>query len=119
MLLTPTDQAGAQTAAINWSTAHPNAKYVVACLIVDSAFVAAYANAFKGRASTVAIGSASGGAGNPNEKSLLASGSSAYVGSVDNHYELAGTYVIAMAEDIFEGLPVPVHVGPKLTIATS
>jgi ABC-type sugar transport system substrate-binding protein len=107
----------ARTAMADWLTAHPNAKYVTAVSHIDSLFSLGMADALQAanygnRALVVGRGGDSGyiaqiGKGNP-------------IIAVDGDPQFThwGIPIVAMAEAIALGEPVPSLVSPKLVVVT-
>jgi ribose transport system substrate-binding protein len=102
-----------QVATTNWLTAHPNAQHILACGFAD-VFAQGMANALKAanRASNAAV---VGTGGSTDARNSIKSGG-AFAGTVNQHYDQYGDYLVAEAEDIFEGKPVPVLVHQSLDI---
>jgi ribose transport system substrate-binding protein len=115
-LLTPNSGDGAQRVMTDWLTAHPTAKHVLVCS-ASNTYGIPYAKAVPGsRAPNVAIASLSPGAITDADKAYINAPGNSFVASVNQNPSGIGTYWVAMAEDVFEGKPIPVQVSPILNL---
>jgi ribose transport system substrate-binding protein len=108
------------TVMTNWLTAHPDAKYILGCVIsglqsagIDNALLAAGRNT---NAAVMNVGA--------TQKSLDAlPDTSAIVGSVDQGFAAPNgryaVFAVAMAEDAIVGAPVPVFVYTPLQVLSA
>jgi ABC-type sugar transport system substrate-binding protein len=107
----------ARTAMTNWLTAHPNAKYVTGVSHIDSVYSLGMADALQAanygnRALVVGRGGDSGFI------KLIAQGNPIISVDGDPQFTHWGIPIVAMAEAIALGQPVPSLVSPNLVVVT-
>ena len=101
----------------DWLTAHPQAKYVTAVTHIDSVYSLGLANAlrdagFGDRAIVVGRG------GDAGYMKLIAKGDPIVAVDGNPQFTQWGVPIVAMAEDIALGNPVPALVSPKVVTVT-
>jgi ABC-type sugar transport system substrate-binding protein len=108
---------GARATMANWLTAHPQAKYVTAVSHIDSIYSLGMANALRD-ASYGDRGLVAGRGGDPGYMKLIAKGDP--IAAIDGNPQFTewGVPIIAMAEDIALGKPVPALVSPRVVTVT-
>jgi ribose transport system substrate-binding protein len=105
--------ADAQTKTTDWLTAHPNDHHVLVCSIADI-FAIGAANAFKG-ANRSDDGVVMGAGGGADATTTIKAGGP-MVGTVDFGWGRYGEYLVPLAEDVFEGKPVPTEIHQQLRV---
>ena len=108
---------GARATMADWLTAHPQAKYVTAVTHIDSIYSLGLANALRDagygdKALVVGRG------GDPGYIKTIASGDPIVAVDGDPQFTKWGVPIVAMAEDIALGNPVPALVSPQVAIVT-
>jgi ribose transport system substrate-binding protein len=108
---------GARSAMADWITAHPDAKYVTAVSHIDSLYSLGLANALRdagfGDKALVA-----GRGGDAGYMKLIAQGDPIVAVDGNPVFTAWGVPIVAMAEDIALGNPVPALVSPQVVIVT-
>jgi ABC-type sugar transport system substrate-binding protein len=108
---------GARSVMANWLTSHPDAKYVTAVSHIDSLYSLGMANALR----TAGYGDRALVAGRGGDSSyikLIAQGDPIVAVNGNPQFTHWGVPIVAMAEDIALGNPVPALVSPKLIVVT-
>jgi ribose transport system substrate-binding protein len=108
---------GARATMADWLTAHPQAKYVTAVTHIDSVYSLGLANALRdanyGDRALVA-----GRGGDSGYIKLIASGDPIVAVDGNPQFTKWGVPIVAMAEDLALGKPVPALVSPQVAIVT-
>jgi hypothetical protein len=108
---------GARATMANWLTAHPQAKYVTAVSHVDSIYSLGMANALRdanyGNRAIVA-----GRGGDAGYMKLIAQGDPIVAVDGNPQFTHWGVPIVAMAEDLALGNPVPALVSPRVVTVT-
>jgi ABC-type sugar transport system substrate-binding protein len=108
---------GARATMANWLTAHPQAKYVTAVSHIDSIYSLGMANALRdanyGDRAMVA-----GRGGDSGYMKLIAQGDPIVAIDGNPQFTHWGVPIVAMAEDLALGNPVPALVSPKVVTVT-
>jgi len=109
-----TGPLASRTAVRNWLTAHPEAKYVVGAAWDDGrapGMVQALEDAgFKDNAAIF------GRAATEDALKIMASGSPIFAGDLNMNFAEWGPAMVAMAQDIVEGKPVPTLTSPTVSM---
>ena len=108
---------GARATMADWLTAHPQAKYVTAVSHIDSIYSLGMANALRdagyGDRAIVA-----GRGGDSGYLKLIAQGDPIVAVDGDPEFTAWGVPIVAMAEDLALGNPVPALVSPNVVVVT-
>ncbi len=108
---------GARATMADWLTAHPQAKYVTAVSHIDSIYSLGMANALRdagyGDRALVA-----GRGGDSGYIKAIAGGDPIVAVDGDPQFTAWGVPIVAMAEDIALGNPVPALVSPNVVVVT-
>jgi ribose transport system substrate-binding protein len=107
----------ARTAMADWLTAHPQAKYVTAVGGIDSVYSLGMADALRA-ANFGNRGLVVGRGGDAGYIKAIASGDPIEAVDGDPVFTAWGVPIVAMAEDIALGKPVPAVVSPQVVIVT-
>lgn len=108
---------GARASMANWLTAHPQAKYVTAVSHIDSIYSLGMANALRD-AGYSSRGLVAGRGGDSGYISRIAKGDPIIAVDGDPVFKDWGVPIVAMAEDLALGNPVPAFVSPRVVIVT-
>jgi len=108
---------GARATMANWLTAHPQAKYVTAVTHIDSVYSLGLANALRD-ANYGDRGLVAGRGGDSGYMKLIAKGDP--IAAIDGNPQFThwGVPIVAMAQDLALGNPVPALVSPKVVTVT-
>jgi hypothetical protein len=108
---------GARATMADWITAHPDAKYVTAVSHIDSLYSLGMANALRD-AGFADRGLVAGRGGDSGYMKLIAQGDPIVAVDGNPVFTAWGVPIVAMAEDIALGNPVPALVSPQVVIVT-
>ena len=114
LLECPNPPEGARTAMANWLTAHPQAKYIVGSTWEDEygmgMLSALQASGYTGRALLVGRGA------EVPALQLIAKSNPIYVATLNPGFLQWGPPIVALAEDVAAGDPVPSYIAPPSTM---
>lgn len=108
---------GARATMADWLTAHPQAKYVTAVSHIDSVYSLGMANALRD-AGYGNRGLVAGRGGDSGYMKLIAKGDPIVAVDGNPVFTAWGVPIVAMAEDLALGNPVPALVSPNVVIVT-
>ena len=108
---------GARATMADWLTAHPQAKYVTAVTHIDSVYSLGLANALRD-AGYGDRGLVAGRGGDSGYIKSIASGDPIVAVDGNPVFTAWGVPIVAMAEDVALGNPVPALVSPQVVIVT-